>query len=91
LLLMVWTMGVGLTLMKRDGALRWIGAFGLATLPVWIVGQTELLSTVMPDVPVIEAIAYAFLAWEVWLLVLGVAMLVRASAKRAVPGGAACA
>jgi len=89
LLLMVWTLGVGLALLKQGGALRWIGAFGLATLPVWSVGQTELLSTVMPELPVIEVIPYAFMAWEVWLLVLGVAMIVRASARRAVAGGAA--
>jgi hypothetical protein len=77
ILLMVWTLGVGLAVM-RLGAMKWIGAAGLATLPFWIVGQTELLATAMPEMPVIETIPYAYMAWEAWLLVLGLAMVARA-------------
>ena len=36
------------------GAFRWVGAAGMATLPFWIVGQTELLAPSMPGLPVIE-------------------------------------
>ena len=42
-LLMVWTLGAGLALMRMGGAMKWIGAAGLVTLPLWVVGQTELL------------------------------------------------
>lgn len=77
ILLMVWTLGVGLAVMRLGGAMKWIGALGLVTLPFWVVGQTELLATAMPDMPVIETIPYAYMAWEAWLLVLGVAMVVR--------------
>jgi hypothetical protein len=77
ILLMIWTLGVGLAVMRLGGAMRWIGTAGLVTLPFWIVGQTELLATAMPDLPVIETIPYAYMAWEAWLLVLGVAMVVR--------------
>lgn len=78
MLLMIWTLGLGLALIRMDGAFRWIGAFGLATLPVWTIGQTELIAPSIPGVPVIEVIPYAFMAWEVFMLALGVAMIVKA-------------
>lgn len=77
-LLMVWTLGVGLALMGAGGAMKWIGAAGLVTLPLWVIGQTELLSLSMPELPVIEVLPYAFMCWELWLLVVGVALIVRA-------------
>ena len=78
LLLMVWTFGVGLALMRMGGAMKWVGAAGLATLPLWVVGQAELLSLSMPELPVIELLPYAFMAWELWLLVAGVVLVVKA-------------
>lgn len=83
LLLMVWTFGVGFALMRMGGAMKWIGAAGVATLPLWIVGQTELLSLSMPELPVIELLPYAFMGWELWLLVVGVALVIRAIGKPA--------
>lgn len=92
ILLMVWTLGVGFAVMRLGGAMKWIGALGLATLPFWIVGQTELLATAMPEIPVIETIPYAYMAWEAWLLVLGVAMVVRVvRGERVVPNVAVAA
>ena len=81
LLLMVWTFGAGLALMRMGGAMKWIGAAGLATLPLWIVGQTELLSLSIPELPVIEVLPYAFMGWELWLLVVGVALVMKAIGK----------
>lgn len=78
ILLMIWTLGVGLALLRMGGHFRWIGGFGLATLPVWIIGQTELLAPSMPGLPVAEVIPYAFMAWEVFMLVLGVALIAKA-------------
>ena len=63
--------------------MKWIGAAGLVTLPLWVVGQTELLSLSMPELPVIEVLPYAFMGWELWLLVVGVALIVRAMGKTA--------
>ena len=80
-LLMVWTLGAGLALMRMGGAMKWIGAAGLVTLPLWVVGQTELLSLSMPELPVIEVLPYAFMGWELWLLVVGVALVMRAMGK----------
>ena len=82
-LLMVWTFGVGLALMRMGGAMKWIGAAGLVTLPLWVIGQTELLSLSMPELPVIEVLPYAFMGWELWLLVVGVALVMRAMGKTA--------
>lgn len=82
-LLMVWTLGVGLALMRMGGAMKWIGAAGLATLPLWVIGQTELLSLSMPELPVIEVLPYAFMGWELWLLVVGVALVMRAMGRTA--------
>lgn len=83
LLLMVGTFGVGLALMRMGGAMKWIGATGLATLPLWVVGQTELLSLAMPELPVTELLPYAFMAGELWPLVVGVALVVKAVAQPA--------
>ena len=83
LLLMVWTFGAGVAIMRMGGAMKWIGAAGLATLPLWVVGQTELLSLSMPELPVIELLPYAFMGWELWLLVVGVALIVKAIGKPA--------
>ncbi len=47
-------------------------------LPLWVVGQTELLSLSMPELPVIEVLPYAFMGSELWLLVVGVALVMRA-------------
>jgi hypothetical protein len=85
LLLVLWTLGVGIAFWRVGGALRWIGSAGLLTLPFWIVGQTEMLGVVIPGLPVIEVIPYAFMAWEVWLLVVGIAMVVRGAHKGAIP------
>lgn len=81
LVLMVWTFGAGLALMRMGGAMKWIGAAGLATRPLWVVGQTELLSLSMPELPVIELLPYAFMGRELWLLVVGVALVMKASSK----------
>lgn len=78
LLLVVWTAGVAWSLRRLGGATGAIAASGLVTLPFWLAGQTEMLSTVMPDLSAIEAGPIAFMAWEAWILVLGVALIVRA-------------
>lgn len=37
----------------------------------------------MPELPVIELLPYAFMGWELWLLVVGVALIVKAVGKPA--------
>jgi hypothetical protein len=50
-------------------------ARGLVTLPLWVAGQTELLSLSLPELPVIEVLPFRLYGLELWLLVVGVALV----------------
>lgn len=77
-LLALWTAGLGFTLLRAGGlAARLFGLVGLVIAPLWILGQSELLATVIEGFPVLEVAPIAFMGWEVWLLALGVWWLVR--------------
>lgn len=78
LLLAVWTAGVALSLRRLGGATGWIALAGLATLPFWLIGQSEMLAPATPGLPSLEVIPIAFMAWELWLVVLGGALVARA-------------
>lgn len=70
-LLALWTLALGLGLLKGGGVSRMFGAVGLVLAPLWLVGQTELLATVSPAFPAIEITQWVFSGWLVWLLALG--------------------
>ncbi|WGV24489.1 DUF4386 domain-containing protein [Halotia branconii] len=74
-LLTFWTLGVGMAMLKSPVFKPWIGWLGLVTIPFWLIGQTELLATVIPSMPVWEVTPIGFMIWEVWLLVIGVHLL----------------
>lgn len=74
LLLAAWTGLVAVRLMRSRLVPRWLAAAGLLTLPLWVLGQTELIHGVVPDVPAIEVIPLAFMGWEAWLAALAVAL-----------------
>jgi Domain of unknown function (DUF4386) len=74
LLLAAWTGLVSVQLLRSRIVPRWLAAAGLLTVPLWLVGQTELLHSVVPSVPAIEVIPLAFMGWEVWLAALALAM-----------------
>lgn len=74
-LLMAWSARVGLHLVQTGRVL--LGGFGLATVPLWLLGLSEALHTAIPSFPVIEAAVFAFMAFELWLLVLGGALIRR--------------
>ena len=78
LLLAGWTALVGTALYRKRLVPTWISAIGLLTVPLWIVGQTELLHGVAPTIPSIEVIPLAFMAWELWLLLVAVSLAVSA-------------
>jgi hypothetical protein len=69
LLLACWTVRLAWGLRRTRPILAW---FGAATVPLWIVGFSELLATALPDGPVWPTTPLAFMAWELWLLTLGV-------------------
>jgi hypothetical protein len=79
-LLAGWTLRVALAMRARH---PWLARAGLATLPLWLLGLSEPLATGWPGLPVVEAAPIAFMAWEAWLLALGVTWLAAAWRPRA--------
>lgn len=75
LLLVGWTIGVGVAMLRSPLVKPWLGWMGLATVPLWLLGQSELLATVIPNLPALETAPIAFMLWEIWLLVIGVSLL----------------
>lgn len=74
-LLIIWTLGVSVAMLKSALFRSWIPWFGLMTLPLLLLGQTELLKTVLPAVPVLEFTPIGFMLWELWLLIVGISLL----------------
>lgn len=75
LLLAGWTGMVSWQLLRSGLVPRWLAAGGALTLPLWLLGQTEVLHVVVPAIPAIEVIPLAFMAWEAWLAGLALALL----------------
>ncbi|MFQ3612432.1 MAG: DUF4386 domain-containing protein [Cyanobacteriota bacterium] len=71
LLLVGWTIGIAVAVLGSSGLPSWLGWLGLTTVPFWLLGQTEMLATGIPELPVLELGPVAFMLWEVWLLLLG--------------------
>ncbi len=74
-LLVGWTVGVGLAMQSSPLFKSWVGWWGLATAPLLLLGQSELLATVIPATPVLETTPIGFIWWEVWLLLVGISLL----------------
>lgn len=83
LLLAGWTGWMALRLKRSGFVPTWLAGVGLFTWPLWLLGQSELLHTVMPGLPAIEVTPIAFIAWELWLAALAVALFVGAIRARA--------
>lgn len=82
-LLIGWTLGTGLAMRSSPIFKTWVAWWGLFTTPLLVLGQSELLATVIPGMPVIETTPVGFILWEVWLLVVGISLL-RVPQKRLV-------
>ena len=80
--LVAWTIGTCAAMLRSDRALRWLGRAGLLTVPLWILGFSELLATVMPSVASLELAPVAFMAWEAWLTAVAIALLAQAVGDR---------
>jgi hypothetical protein len=86
LLLAGWTVLTLIQLRTSGMVPTWLQLIGALTLPLWLLGQTELLHQVMPGVPAFELVPAAFILWETWLALVAVILLVGA---RPVPAGSA--
>lgn len=68
LLLAAWTARYARRLWSLNRPLAVIGG---ATLPLWFLGLSEPLATVLPGLIVIEVTPLAFIGWQAWLLGVG--------------------
>ncbi|HEY9627787.1 MAG TPA: DUF4386 domain-containing protein [Coleofasciculaceae cyanobacterium] len=74
-LLVGWTIGVCLAMRSSSWFKPWVVGLGWLTTPLLLLGQSELLATVIPAMPVIETTSIGFILWEIWLLLLGMGLL----------------
>jgi len=74
-LLIGWTLGVGWAMRSSALFKPWVAWWGLFTAPLLLLGQSELLATVIPHMPVLETTPIGFILWEVWLLIVGISLL----------------
>lgn len=78
LLLAGWTALVSFELWLSRALPRGLAVMGALTLPLWLLGQSELLHAHIPAIPRVEVVPLAFMGWEAWLLALAMACLVKA-------------
>ncbi|NJR38362.1 MAG: DUF4386 domain-containing protein [Leptolyngbyaceae cyanobacterium CSU_1_4] len=83
-LLVGWTLGLGWAMRSSVLFKSWVAWWGLFTTPLLLLGQSELLATVIPPMPVLETTPIGFILWEVWLLLVGISLL-QISHKRLLP------
>ncbi|MBD2452126.1 DUF4386 domain-containing protein [Nostoc sp. FACHB-152] len=74
-LLVFWTLGVGVAMLHSSLFKSWIAYFGLMTVPLLILGHSELFATAMPSLPVLELTPIGFILWEVWIFMIGISLL----------------
>ena len=75
MLLVCWTLGVGIAMRRSPIFKAWVAWLGLITVPLLLLGQSELLATAIPTLPVLELTPVGFIMWEVWILVVGISLL----------------
>jgi hypothetical protein len=75
LTLVVWTAIMAAQFLRMNGAWKLLGLLPAATIPLWLVAQTELLHAANPAFPAVEAAPFAFMLWQAWLLALGLTLV----------------
>lgn len=75
LLLAIWTLLIAIRLYHSRVLPRIMAYMGAITLPLWVLGMSEHLHTVMPNLTVIATTPAAFMLWEAWLLICAVMLL----------------
>jgi len=73
LLSIVWMSMISGIIYKSKMFGKWVAWFGWFASAIYLLAQTELLATAIPDFPVIDwAGLYGSSLWLVWMLILGV-------------------
>jgi len=75
-LTIIWVSMISAVIYKSPLFAKWVSWLGWITSAIFILAQTELFATVIPDFPVISwAGLYGSLLWLLWMIVLGVHLL----------------
>lgn len=71
----IWMFIISLVIFKSNIFKRWLAWFGFLASGVYILAQTELFATVIPNFPVVPAAGLiGSLLWLVWMIALGVVL-----------------
>ena len=72
----LWMFIISLAILKAGIFHRWLAWFGFLASGVYLLAQTELLETAIPDFPVVpEAGLIGSLLWLIWMIALGVFLM----------------
>jgi hypothetical protein len=74
-LLIGWTVGICWVIRSSSLFRSWVSWLGLFSTFLLMLGQSELLATVVSGMPVIETTPIGFILWEFWLLSVGISLL----------------
>ena len=78
LLTVAWIVVLSLVLLRSLVAPRWLGWSGFAVAAVYLLNQTEIVSTTLPGVPALDwAGLVGGTAFGAWLVALGVSLMVQ--------------
>lgn len=72
-LIIIWMGLISAIIYKSEMFSKWVAWLGWFASAVYILGQTELFATAIPDFPVVDwAGLYGSLLWLLWMIVVGV-------------------
>ena len=72
-LIIIWMGLISAIIYKSEMFSKWVAWLGWITSAVYILGQTELFATAIPDFPVVDwGGLYGSLLWLLWMIVVGV-------------------
>jgi len=75
-LTIIWVSMISAIIYKSPLFAKWVAWLGWIASAVFILAQTELFATVIPDFPVISwAGLYGSLLWLLWIIVVGVYLI----------------
>ncbi len=74
----IWTVMVSMAFAKLNMVPKWVNWLGYISSLIYLMAQSDLFATVMPNIPVWDAAGFiGSTFWLVWLIVLGVVLMVR--------------
>lgn len=72
----LWMLMISLAMFRSPHFKPWLAWFGILASVVYLLAQTELLATVIPNLPVVpQAGLIGSLLWLVWMFVVGIFLL----------------